>query len=291
MGRAPRFVSPAAAAPVAPTLSGQELQRFCDFLHRRTGMLFGESKRYYIDRRLAERMASVGAASFAEYFGKLQTNDAEIERLINSFTVNETYFYREEHQLRCLGRSLLGAIVENKGPGDLVRMWSVPCSTGEEPYSIAIWLLENWPRVDVYHIEIVGSDIDTRALRDAQAGLYGDRAVARLPEDVLQRYFEPAGAGGWRILQDIRESVTFTKANLVDTTSMASQGRFDVIFCRNVLIYFDEQSRLKAADNLFDSLNPGGFICLGHSESMARISDRFEMCRFDDAIVYRKPEG
>jgi chemotaxis protein methyltransferase CheR len=85
--------------------------------------------------------------------------------------------------------------------------------------------------------------------------------------------------------------VTFTKVNLVDTSSMASQGRFDVIFCRNVLIYFDEQSRLKAAGNLFDSLNPGGFICLGHSESMARISDRFEMCRFDDAIVYRKPEG
>jgi chemotaxis protein methyltransferase CheR len=279
-------------APITPpALSRDELQRFCDFLQRRTGMLFGESKRYYIDRRVAERIAAIGARSFAEYFPRLQSDNAEIERLINSFTVNETYFYREEHQLRCLGNSLLTPIVKGRGPGDLVRIWSVPCSTGEEPYSIAIWLLENWGMVDVYHIEIIGSDIDTRVLSEARSGLYGERAVARLPKDVLGRYFEQVENGQWRLIEDLRESVTFTNVNLVDARSMAAQGRFDVIFCRNVLIYFDEKSRLEAVHNMYESLNPGGFICLGHSESMARITDRFQVCRFADAIVYRKPEA
>jgi chemotaxis protein methyltransferase CheR len=273
-----------------PPLNMEELRQFCEFLHRRTGMLFGESKRYYIERRVVERMAATGWSPFAVYLERLPANEAEIERLINSFTVNETYFYREEHQLRCLGRSLLPSVAESRGPGDLVRIWSVPCSTGEEPYSIAMWLLDNWALVDVYHIEIVGSDIDTRALLDARKGLYGERSLARLPPSVVERYFNPTRNREWEIIEDIRESVTFTSANLVDARSMASQGKFDVIFCRNVLIYFDEISRTRAADNLFGALNPGGYICLGHTESMARISNRFQACRFEDAVVYRRPK-
>jgi chemotaxis protein methyltransferase CheR len=269
-------------------LTEEELRRFCEFFHSRTGMIFGESKRYYVERRIADRMAATRRTPFSFYFAKLPFDDDEIEHLINSFTVNETYFYREEHQLRCLGRSLLGEVVKNRGPGDLVRIWSVPCSTGEEPYSIAIWLLENWNLVDVYHIEIVGSDIDTRALRDAREGLYGERALSRLPADAVQRYFQLTGEREWRLIQDIRESVTFTKVNLIDPRSMAAQGRFDVVFCRNVLIYFDEASRAAATDNLYDALNPGGYICLGHTESMTRMSDRFQACRFEDAVVYRR---
>ncbi len=275
----------------ASMLTADELRRFCEFLYRRTGMLFGESKRYYVDRRIADRMSVTGARSFPAYFAYLQSNNEEIERLINVFTVNETYFYREEHQLRVLGRSLLPEIVQGRQPGDLVRIWSVPCSTGEEPYSIAIWLLENWALVDAYHIEIVGSDIDTRALLDAQAGEYGERALSRLPQEVVERYFEPSGDGRRTLIQDLRESVKFTPVNLVETASTATQGRFDIIFCRNVLIYFDDASRLLAAHNLYDSLQPGGFICLGHTESMSRISDRFAVRRFEDGIVYQRSEG
>ena len=219
----------------------------------------------------------------------LDSDQGEVEQLINIFTVNETYFYREEHQLRCLSRSLLPEIVQGRKPGDLVRIWSVPCSTGEEPYSIAIWLLENWPMVDAYHIEIVGSDIDTRVLLEAQAGNYGERALSRLPPDVVERYFDPGQDGQRRLIQDLRESVKFTSANLVDAASVAAQGQFDVIFCRNVLIYFDDASRLLAANNLYDSLHPGGYICLGHTESMTRISKRFDLRRFEDAIVYQRP--
>jgi len=271
------------------TLTADEIHRLCEFLHRRTGMLFGESKRYYIERRIADRMAATGMRTFDAYFAHIESDQGEVEQLINIFTVNETYFYREEHQLRCLSRSLLPDIVQGRQPGDLVRIWSVPCSTGEEPYSIAIWLLENWHMVDAYHIEIVGSDIDTQVLLDAQEGDYGERALSRLPPDVVERYFEPAHDGRRRLIQDLRESVKFTQTNLVDPASATAQGQFDIIFCRNVLIYFNDSSRLLAVNNLYDALHPGGYICLGHTESMSRISKRFDLRRFEDAIVYQRP--
>ncbi|WP_246742566.1 CheR family methyltransferase [Microvirga splendida] len=273
----------------AQAMSADDIRRLGAFLHRRTGMIFGEAKRYYIERRIADRMAATGMRTFNAYFAHIEADGVEVEQLINLFTVNETYFYREEHQLSCLSRSLLPEIVQGRKPGDLVRIWSVPCSTGEEPYSIAIWLLENWPMVDAYNIEIVGSDIDTQVLLDAQAGDYGERALSRLPSDAVERYFEPVHEGHRRLIQDLRESVKFTSANLVDSASVAAQGRFDVIFCRNVLIYFDDSSRLLAVDNLYDSLHPGGYICLGHTESMTRISKRFDLRRFEDAIVYQRP--
>ena len=278
------------ASPTTAQASEAERRKLAELLYQRTGMVFGEVKQYYIDRRIADRMAATGALTFADYYRRVRADSDELEALINAFTVNETYFYREEHQLRCLSRDLLPAIVTTRGPGDRVRIWSVPCSTGEEPYSIAIWLLENWRMVDAYNVEIVGSDIDTRVLEDAAFGEYGERALARLPREVVERYFEPAHKGGRRIIQDLRESVTFTQANLIDAASMARQGEFDVVFCRNVLIYFDEQSRRTAAANIRAAVRPGGFVCLGHSESMSRISGGFLARRFEDAIVYQRPE-
>ena len=270
-------------------LSRQALRQVCEFIYRRTGMAYGETKRYYIERRVSEAIERAGASNFATYMQVLDRGGAEVEQFINSFTVNETYFYREEHQLRCLSVSLLPDLVRTRRPGDLIRLWSVPCSTGEEPYSLALWLLENWAMVDAYNVEIVGSDIDTTALAIAAVGRYGRRSVSRLPPDILARYFEPQADQGWRIIADLRESVKLTQVNLVDTAMMAAQGGFDVIFCRNVLIYFDAASRLIAAGNLFAALRPGGYICLGHTESMSRISDRFETRRFDEAIVHQRP--
>lgn len=275
--------------PVFPYLSSGDLNRFCEFLYKSTGILYGESKRFYIERRLQERMTKVGVCEFSSYFAILQSGGPEAEQLINSITVNETYFYREDHQLCCLSRSLLPEIVSRRGAGDLVRIWSVPCSTGEEPYSVAIWLLENWALVDAYNIEIVGSDIDTRVLAEASVGIYGERALSRLPPNLVGRYFQSVG-DRQQIIQDLRELVKFTQVNLMDASTVAAQGLFDIIFCRNVLIYFDDASRLGASHNLYEALNRGGFICLGHSESMARISDRFDVRRFEDAIVYQRPE-
>ena len=275
-----------------PATTEAEFDRLCEFLYRRTGLAFTSAKRYYVDRRMADRMTATGSRSFSAYFATLRADvGGEVEQLVNSLTVNETYFYREEHQLRCLSSSILGPLAAAKRPGEAIRIWSMPCSTGEEPYSIAIWLLENWPEVDRYEIEILGSDIDSRALAAAAEGRYGARALSRLPQAVVARYFEVTTDGEWRIVEGLRESIQLVRANLVDPDDVARHGRFDVIFCRNLLIYFDDASRRLAVENLYDALRPGGYVCLGHAESMSRISALFEVCRYDDAIVYRRPGG
>jgi len=275
-----------------PPLTEDEFRRLCEFLYRRTGMVFNEAKRYYVERRVVERMIATGSASFASYFARLRTDaQGEIEQFVNAFTVNETYFYREDHQLRCLTTDLLAERIRKKPKSDPVRIWSVPCSTGEEPYSVAMWLLENWPLVDEYEIEIVGSDIDTAVLESAREGIFGKRALMRLPQNLIEKYFEPLDNEKWKILDDLRESIRFSSVNIVEATETRPHGQFDVIFCRNVLIYFDDASRRVAAENLYENLLPGGFICLGHTESMSRISPLFEVRRFSDAIVYQRPGG
>jgi chemotaxis protein methyltransferase CheR len=272
-------------------LTEEEFRRLCDFLYRRTGMVFNEAKRYYVDRRLIDRMLATGAASFASYFARLRSDSQnEVEQFINAFTINETYFYREDHQLRCLTSDLLVERILAKKPGEAIRIWSAPCSTGEEPYSIAIWLLENWPLADSYDIEIVGSDIDTNVLEAAREGIFGKRALMRLTPELIGKYFDLISPERWRITESLRQSILLTPVNIVNSAQTRAYGKFDVIFCRNVLIYFDDTSRRIAAENLYESLSPGGYICLGHSESMSRISPLFEVCRFADAIVYRRPK-
>ena len=276
--------------PEPAALAEEDFRRLCEFVYRRTGMVFTEAKRYYVERRVSERIAVTRSGSFGAYFSRLRGDlDGEIEQFINAFTVNETYFYREDHQLRCLTASLLPARVAGKRDGEALRIWSVPCSSGEEPYSIAIWLLENWALVDRYEIEIVGSDIDTAVIERAREGVYGKRALMRLPPEVVAKYFAARGDETWKILDDLCQSVRFTPVNLVDPAQTRPHGKFDVIFCRNVLIYFDETSRRTAAENLYENLLPGGFICLGHTESMSRISPLFDVARFTDAIVYQRP--
>lgn len=270
-----------------------EYGKFQEYFYRRTGMLFGDNKRYYVDKRLIDRITKSGASSFEQYFDSLRRRDAsaEIEQLINLLTVNETYFYREFEQFDCLANGILPEVTAGKKKGDRIRIWTMPCSTGEEPYSIAIYLLENWPQVDDYDIEIIASDIDTKVLRAAEAGLYETRSLHRLSRDLVKRYFEPAGSDGFRLIEAVRQSVRFTQVNASDAVAMRGYTNLDVIFCRNMLIYFDDKSRRQAVESFYDSLNPGGFICLGHAESMSRISSLFTIRKFPQAIVYQKCGG
>lgn len=276
--------------PDFPALTEDEFSKLCEFLYRQTGMVFTETKRYYVERRVVERMVATSSASFSGYFARLRANaHGEIEQFVNAFTVNETYFNREDHQLQCLTADLLPQRIRQRKKGEAIRIWSVPCSTGEEPYSIALWLLENWALVDDYEVEIVGSDIDTNVLEAARAGVFGKRALMRLSAPLIEKYFVPCDGEGWQIIDDLRDSVRFSAVNLVEQNETRPHGQFDVIFCRNVLIYFDDASRRLAAENLYENLLPGGFICLGHAESMSRISPLFDVARFNDAIVYQRP--
>nr|WP_275445808.1 MULTISPECIES: protein-glutamate O-methyltransferase CheR [unclassified Halomonas] len=204
-------------------------------------------------------------------------------------TVNETYFFREEYQLKCLVNHMLEDVVRRKRDTSPIRIWSMPSSSGEEPYSIAMYLLENWKGINEWDVELIASDIDTAILDRARRGIYSPRSVHNLPSALLEKHFRPLASGDYQISDELRQSVEFSRVNLMSATDVRQYRGFDVIFCRNLLIYFDDLSRRQAADTFFDALNPGGMICLGHSESMSRISSLFVVRKFPDAIVYQKP--
>lgn len=276
---------------VAGIISDSEFARFRDFFYRKTGIRFEDSKRYFVDKRLLARMEKTGHEMFRNYFTALrfQSSGEELQELINVMTVNETYFFREEYQLECLVESVMNEVVKNKGPDDVVRIWSIPSSSGEEPYSIAIYLLEHWDKIDDFDVEIMSSDIDTKMLDKCEKGVYSLRSVKPLPKPLLKRYFKEKGKDEFEIDEDLREAIEFTQVNLSDPSSTCSFRNIDVIFCRNLLIYFDDASRRQAADVFFDALNPNGYIFLGHSESMSRISSLYKVKKFPKAIAYQKP--
>jgi chemotaxis protein methyltransferase CheR len=211
--------------------------------------------------------------------------------LTNLMTVNETYFFREEYQFKCLVDSLLPEVIKQKKQGSVIRIWSIPSSSGEEPYSIALYLTEFWPQIANWDVELISSDIDTDILHKAKLGRYSPRSVQHLPPQLLQQHFKKQLNGDYQISDDYRQSVEFTRVNLNEPADTRAYRGFDIIFCRNLLIYFDDLSRAKAAEVFFDALNPGGFICLGHSESMSRITSLFRVRKFPEAIVYQKPES
>ncbi|MDD0812512.1 protein-glutamate O-methyltransferase CheR [Curvibacter sp. RS43] len=275
---------------MAAIITDEDFQKFREFFYRKTGIQFENSKRYFVDKRLIERMEATDNKLFRNYFTMLrfQASGEELQTLTNLMTVNETYFFREEYQFKCLVDSILPELVSKRRSDKPLRIWVIPSSSGEEPYSIAIYLLERWADINRYDIEIIASDIDTRILESAKLGLYGDRAVSHLPEAYRQKYFRRSAAG-YQLIDDVRHAVEFSRVNLSDRADTRAFRHFDVVFCRNLLIYFDDVSRKAAAETFFDALNPGGFICLGHSESMSRISSLYRVRKFPEAIVYQKP--
>jgi chemotaxis protein methyltransferase CheR len=273
-----------------PSITEEDFQKFREFFYRKTGIQFEASKRYFVDKRLLERMAATDNLAFRSYFTMLrfQASGEELQVLTNLMTVNETYFFREEYQFKCLVQSILPELVRHKKDDSALRIWVIPSSSGEEPYSIAIYLLEHWPDIHRLDVEILASDIDTKILAQARRGLYTDRAVSQLPLPNLQKYFRRT-RDGYQICDDLRGAVEFTRVNLSEPADTRPYRNFDVIFCRNLLIYFDDMSRKTAAETFYDALKPGGFMCLGHSESMSRISSLYKVRKFPEAIVYQKP--
>jgi chemotaxis protein methyltransferase CheR len=273
-----------------PIITDEDFQKFREFFYRKTGIQFESTKRYFVDKRLLERMEATDNRLFRSYFTMLrfQASGEELQVLTNLMTVNETYFFREEYQFKCLVYSILPHIVERKKDNGPIRIWVIPSSSGEEPYSIAIYLLERWAGIHHHDVEILASDIDTKILEQAKRGLYSDRSVSQLPLPFLQKYFHRT-PGGYQICDDLRGAVDFSRVNLSEPADTRPFRNFDVIFCRNLLIYFDDMSRKTAAETFYDALKPGGFMCLGHSESMSRISSLYKIRKFPEAIVYQKP--
>ncbi|MDD5227378.1 MAG: protein-glutamate O-methyltransferase CheR [Methylococcales bacterium] len=274
----------------AITISDEDFLKFKEFFYRKTGIVFDHSKRYFVDKRLIDRIEATESGNFRIYFNMLrfEASGNELQNLVNTMTVNETYFFREEYQFKCLVNSLMHEITQRKTDKSPIRIWSVPSSSGEEPYSIAIYLLEYWAGINDWDVEIMSSDIDTTMIEHAKRGHYSARSVQHLPKEFLAKYFHYQDEG-YQICDDLRAAVEFSRVNIVNSADVRPYRNIDIIFCRNLLIYFDDASRRQVAEMFFDAMKTGGFVCLGHSESMSRISSLFRVRKFPEAIVYQKP--
>jgi chemotaxis protein methyltransferase CheR len=287
----------AGASTAGVGLTDADFTRFVEYFYKRTGIHFAASKRYFVDKRIETCIRASSYDSFAGWFAALRVNEKSgmLQELINQLTVNETYFLREDYQFDAMLKTVLPAVLRDRGGVSRivgpVKILSLPCSTGEEPYSIALRLLEEWDQIDHVDVEIHGADIDSEVLAKAAHASYGERSVQRVPKPWLDRYFTSVGAGRYQVDEAIRSAVTLHRVNICDTLSMRAFRDFDVVFCRNVLIYFDELSSRRAAENLFGAMRPGGYLFLGHSESMSRISPIFTPSRLAEGIVYQRPIG
>jgi chemotaxis protein methyltransferase CheR len=282
---------PVRAKNLSTVMTDEEFAKFCEFFYRKTGIQFQEGKKYYVERRIADRIEKTGSESFRDYFTlvRFQANGEELQFLVNTMTVNETYFFREDYQFETLVSGILPGLARTKPRATPIRIWSIPCSSGEEPYSIAINILEHWDQADSWNIEIHASDIDSKILHEARTGLYSERSLTRVSAQLRSKYFVPCSNNTFQICDELRESIDFSLVNVVDPLHTHRFRNIDVIFCRNLLIYFDDVGRRETVEMFYEALAPGGFVCLGHSESMSRMSSIFLPRKFKDTIVYQKP--
>lgn len=237
-------------------------------------------------------MDNLAITDFWEYLKRIETDRNALNKLLELITTNETYFFRDIPQLDMFSKDVLPELLNRKASkGDFrLKIWSAGCSTGEEPYTIAIILKERLEYFDDWDIEILGTDISERVLRLAQDAIYMPRSLKDVPEYIKLKYFEYSPVDKmYKLKDEIKKLVTFRYLNLYDESKMRLMRNYDVIFCRNVLIYFDEESRKKVVEYFYDALNPGGYIFLGHSESILRITKAFEIVYFDNNIAFRKP--
>ncbi|CCG07187.1 CheR family methyltransferase [Pararhodospirillum photometricum] len=277
---------------VPAPLTNEEYAKFCEFFYRKTGMHFLDNKKYYVERRIHDRIAKTNSDNFRDYFTlvRFQASGEELQALVNIMTVNETYFFREEYQFEALVYGMLPNLAKIKSSKNPIRLWSVPCSSGEEPYSIALSILEKWDQADRWDIEILASDIDSKILAEARAGIFGSRSLTRVPAALISKYFNAKGDGNYQICSELRESIDFSLINIMDPLQTRRFRNLDVIFCRNLLIYFDDVARRETVEMFYELLVPGGYVCLGHSESMSRMTSIFIPRKFGDTIVYQKPQ-
>ncbi|MBB4312453.1 CheR family methyltransferase [Roseospira marina] len=273
------------------TITWREFDQFRTIFYGWTGIRFEDHKRYFVEARLKCRVRETGHGSFRSYFQMLRDDsaDAEWQTLANRLTTSETYFFREEYHFRALVRDVLPDVVRRKRAGDPIRVWSIPCATGEEPYSIALYLMEHWPGARTWSIDILASDINTTVLDKARAGVFGRRSVAPVPAHLLKKYFQPQAPEVWQVRDRLRQTVQFSQINIVKACDTGMLSGADIIFCRNMLIYFDDRSRKAALDVLFGALAPGGFLFVGYTEARARLTDAFKARRLPDALVFQKP--
>lgn len=272
----------------AMILYPSEYNQIKDTIYARSGMALKGDKMEFVARRVATRMAQIDMQSTRDYcrYLALDPEGSELTELINLIVIGETYFFREFPQLELFAEKIL-PMIEKKNTGKQLKILSAGCATGEEPYTLAIIAKEILQQPGNWDIQIKGIDINGNAIEKAKAGVYSDHALRETPYVYRDTYFESQD-GMYTVIPEIRQMVSFSNANLYDTADMGRFFNYDVVFCRNVLIYFDSDSSARVLANLYKTMRPGGYIFSGLAESIGRQSDRFQMERQGKMLVYFK---
>jgi len=273
-------------------LTLEEFARFRDFIHAASGIYMEEGKLDSLRISLVTRATRLGYPTFADYYSALSGDEREFNELMNLVTINETSFFRFPQQFEAFKTRVLPEIMAAKPQSNrTIRVWSAGCSTGEEPYSLGMTLLDAGIQGLGWKPQVLGTDVSTRALAVAQKGVYGRRAMLNVPKEVVARQFEPEG-DSYRVAPHVRSLVDFGYHNLIkEPYPLSLMGNWDVIFCRNVTIYFRLESTRRVVSNFYNSLNPGGYLFIGHSETLSSISDDFEPVEVGGVFLYRKPKA
>ncbi len=270
-----------------------EFEALTGFIYRKTGIRLESQKLYFLTTRVKKRMEAIRSESVLEYIRILRFGDpqgTEFQQLVNLLTVNETYFFRDFPQLQAFAEHCLQEVIAQKRKrGDRkLRIWSAPCSSGEEPYTLAIILQVMLENIDEWEVEIVASDIDENMINLGEMATYDLRRLRDVPPEYLSQFFNRREKNRYKVNSKIRHMVQFEHVNLSDNTAIRNKSAFDFIFCRNLLIYFDDISRKKLVDQFYIALNRGGYIFLGSSESIGRMSTAFRVKRKGGYFVYYK---
>ncbi len=275
-------------------LTPDEFGLFRDFIHANSGIYLDDYKKEALEVSLRALMRPYDIDRYSEYYRLLEKgadSDDEFKKLLDLVTVNETCFFRNPAQFDALRRHVLPEIIARKqAAGEkTIRIWSAGCSTGEEAYSVAITLAETLPDPKKWRIDILATDISRQVLADAQRACYGDHALREIPPAVLRRYFKPREDGKQCLDQSIVDMVSFNYHNLVkEPYPLLILGGWDIIFCRNVTIYFKLDTVREVVSGFYNALRDGGYLFIGHAESLYKVNDNFIPVHLDGAYVYKK---
>lgn len=272
-----------------PRLGATEFSSVRQLVNEHSGILLADDAAATVERKLSDRVIALGLAGFVEYCEYLRYHPqrrAEIDRAIELITTNETYFFRELSQLRAFEREVLPQLRDTGRSRRRLTIWSAGCSTGEEVYTLAI-LVERSALFEGWDVRVLGNDISRRVLQTARRGVYREASFRAMPSE-YDRYFVHTPEGRM-VHASVRAKCHFGHFNLLDEARVAMIGRVDAIFCRNVLIYFDQASRRRVIQAFYDRLEPQGYLMLGHSESLLHTSTAFELAHLRGDLAYRKP--
>ena len=275
-----------------PEMTVEEFRLLRDHVYSHCGILVHEDMKFVMERRLWPRLEALGLPDFGAYHRHLRYDvqrHAELEAAVESLTTHETYFFREPSQLKAFCEELVPLLEKRNARTRRLRLWSAGCSSGEEAYTLAM-LLKDSRRFDDWDVEVYGTDISRRVLAVARRAEYGPSALRATSADLLERFFVPVGNNRVRVRDEVRTWVSFGHHNLLDETGSQLVPRMDVVFCRNVMIYFDQAARRRVLRIVRDRLVPGGYLLLGHSENLLNLGADFELVHLRGDLVYRRPE-